>query len=429
MLAKKIGIDSISSLLKGSRVLMRVDFNVPVKNGKVADKTRISATLPTLKKVISSNPKSLVLMSHLGRPDGKANPKYSLAPVVPELETLLGQKVTFLEDCVGENVQKAVQSAGPGSVVLLENLRFHIEEEGSVKDKEGKKTKADPAKVKEFRNSLTSLGDLYINDAFGTAHRAHSSIVGINHKIRAAGYLLKKELDYFSKVMETPERPVLTILGGAKVADKIQLIMKMLDQVDEMAIGGGMAFTFLKTLYGTNIGKSLFDAEGAKIVPQIMAKAKEKGVKIHLPVDFVCGEKFENGTRSETRTLSAGVPEGWLGLDNGPETTKIFSDAISRAKTVVWNGPQGVFEWDAFKAGSYGLLDSLIKATEKGTTSIVGGGDTVAVVQGQKGAESKLSHVSTGGGASLELLEGKVLPGIDILTNKEDLNQILKMTA
>jgi phosphoglycerate kinase len=259
MLTRKIGLDQISNRLRNSRVFMRVDFNVPIKEGKIKDTTRIVGALPSIKKILSENCKSLVLASHMGRPNGKRNEKHSLKLVAPALEKLLGTKVTFLNDCVGKDVENAVLSSGNGQVFLLENLRFHGAEEGKIKDDKGNKVKVEKDKIKAFRKSLTKLGDLYVNDAFGTAHRAHSSMVGVDHKIRAAGYLLKKELDYFAKALETPERPFLVILGGAKVADKIQLIKTMLDKVNEMIIGGGMAFTFLKKINNIPIGKSLFD--------------------------------------------------------------------------------------------------------------------------------------------------------------------------
>ena len=263
--------------------------------------------------------------------------------------------------------------------------------------------------------SLTKLGDVYVNDAFGTAHRAHASMVGVKLPVRAAGFLMKKELDYFAKAVETPARPYLVILGGAKVSDKIQLITNLLDKCDEMVIGGGMAFTFKKVLEGTAIGDSLYDEEGAKIVADVMAKAKAKGVAIHLPTDFVIADKFAKDAAVQTVTDTQGVPAGWRGLDVGPASLAAFSAAVLRAKTVVWNGPMGVFEWPAFERGTKGVMDAVVKATEQGAVTIIGGGDT-ATAAAQYGVEDKVSHVSTGGGASLELLEGKELPGVAALS-------------
>jgi phosphoglycerate kinase len=290
MLSNKLSVESID--VKGKRVLLRVDYNVPLKDGKVKDPRRILATVPTLNHLLAKGAKALILVSHLGRPDGKVVDKYSLAPVVPELERALGRPVKFFKECVGAEVESACANPAPGSVFLLENLRFHIEEEGSVKLDDGTKVKAKPEDIKAFRASLTKLGDVFVFDAFAAAHRAHSSVVGVELSIRAAGLLMKKELDYFGKALESPEHPFLAILGGAKVADKIQLINNLLDKVDEMIIGGGMAFTFKKVHENMSIGKSLFDENGAKIVEEIMTKAASKGVKIHFPVDFVIANKF-----------------------------------------------------------------------------------------------------------------------------------------
>jgi len=289
---------------------------------------------------------------------------------------------------------------------LLENLRFYLAEEGKG-EVNGEKVKATDAQVADFRSQLTSFGDIYVNDAFGTAHRAHSSMVGVDLETRASGFLLKKELEYFSKVLEGPERPLTVVMGGAKVKDKIQLIYNMLDIVDEMIIGGGMAFTFDKVLNGTAIGASLYDEEGAKTVPDIMQKAKEKGVKIHLPTDYVCADKFAEDAKTCIRTNAEGIDEGWLGLDIGPKTIATNAEVIRRSKTIFWNGPQGVFEIPAFASGSLSMLDEIINATAGGATSVAGGGDTVALLKKVPGSAEKLSHVSTGGGASLELVEGK----------------------
>lgn len=287
---------------------------------------------------------------------------------------------------MGQDTRKACAEAKNGEVLLLENLRFYAAEEGKSINEAGEKVKAPKEDITQFRNQLTSYGDIYVNDAFGTAHRAHSSMVGVNLETRAAGFLLKKELEYFSKVLESPTRPLTVVMGGAKVSDKIQLIYNMLDLVDEMIIGGGMAFTFDKVLNGTRIGSSLFDVEGAKIVPDIMQKAKEKGVKIHLPVDYICADKFAEDAKTTTRTLHEGIDDGWLGLDIGPATVKNNAEVIRRSKTIFWNGPQGVFEMPAFAQGSLSMLDEIINATQKGATSVAGGGDTVNLLKKVKGS-------------------------------------------
>ncbi|KAJ3565091.1 hypothetical protein NP233_g7861 [Leucocoprinus birnbaumii] len=414
-LSSKLSITDLD--LKGKRVLIRVDFNVPLKDGVVSNPARIVAALPTIKYALDNGASKVILMSHLGRPDGQANPKYSLKPVVSELEKQLGKPVIFLPDCVGAEVEKSVQDAASGSVILLENLRFHIEEEGSAKNKDGTKTKADKAAVEKFREQLTALGDVYVNDAFGTAHRAHSSMVGVKLPQRASGFLVKKELDYFAKALESPERPFLAILGGAKVSDKIQLIENMLDKVNSLIIGGGMAFTFKKTLEGVSIGKSLFDEAGSQKVAEIVEKAKKNNVKLVLPVDYVAGDKFDKDAEAKIVTDAEGIPEGWMGLDVGPESNKLFAQAVAEAKTILWNGPPGVFEFPKFAEGSKALLTATEEAVKNGATVIVGGGDTATVVS-TFGDEKKISHVSTGGGASLELLEGKTLPGVAELSTK-----------
>ncbi|KAF6742345.1 phosphoglycerate kinase [Ephemerocybe angulata] len=410
---------SIADLdLKGKRVLIRVDFNVPIQDGKITNPARIVAALPTIKYALDNGAKTVVLMSHLGRPDGKVNEKYSLKPVAAELEKHLGKSVTFLNDCVGPEVEKAVNDAASGSVILLENLRFHLEEEGSAKNKDGSKTKADPQAVAKFREDLTKLGDVYVNDAFGTAHRAHSSMVGVKLPERAAGFLVKKELDYFAKALEKPERPFLAILGGAKVSDKIQLIENMLDKVNSLIICGGMAFTFKKTLNNVPIGNSLFDEAGSQKVAALVEKAKKNNVKLVFPVDYITADKFDKDAKTGTATDSEGIPDGWMGLDAGPESRKLFRETVLESKTILWNGPAGVFEFPAFAEGSKELLAAAEEAVKKGSTVIVGGGDTATVVA-QFGDESKISHVSTGGGASLELLEGKTLPGVAELSEKK----------
>jgi phosphoglycerate kinase len=356
-------------------------------------------------------------MSHLGRPDGSRVPSMSLRVVAEALEKLLKRNVIFLDDCVGAAVESACRAPEPGSVILLENLRFHVEEEGKGVDAAtGKPIKADKAAVAAFAASLSSLGDVYVNDAFGTAHRAHASMVGCQLPQRCAGFLLKKELDYFSKALEQPRKPYVAILGGAKVADKIQLIRNLLPLVDEMIIGGGMAFTFAKVLDQHQIGASLFDAEGAKIVGELAALAAKHNVKLHRPVDYVVADKFAADAAHKVVAIADGVPEGWLGLDVGPATQQLFADVLARAQTVVWNGPMGVFEFPAFATGTKSLLDAAAKATAAGATVIIGGGDT-ATAAADFGVEDKVSHVSTGGGASLELLEGKELPGVTALSS------------
>uniref|UniRef100_A0A5S6QIB4 Phosphoglycerate kinase n=1 Tax=Trichuris muris TaxID=70415 RepID=A0A5S6QIB4_TRIMR len=413
MALNKLSIDHVD--VKDKRVVMRVDYNVPMKDGKITNTQRIVESLPTIKYALEHGAKSVVLMSHLGRPDGHKEAKYSLRPVADALQQLLGKPVKFLTDCIGPEVEEACKQPPPGSIFLLENLRFHVEEEGKGVDAKGQKIKASKEDVEKFQKSLTTLGDVYVNDAFGTAHRAHSSMVGVKLDTRAAGFLLKKELQFFAKALENPERPFLAILGGAKVADKIQLIKNLLDKVNEMIIGGGMAFTFLKVLNDMKIGKSLFDEEGAKIVKELMAKAEKNNVKIHLPVDIVTGDKFDEKAAVGAATVKEGIPDGWMGLDVGPETGKQFADAIGRAKTIVWNGPPGVFEWDNFAAGTKAMMDAVVAATGRGSTTIIGGGDT-ATCCAKFGTEKKVSHVSTGGGASLELLEGKELPGVAALS-------------
>jgi len=403
--------------LKDKRVLIRVDFNVPLEGTKVTNTQRIAGAVPTIKYAIDHGAKAVILMSHLGRPDGKVNEKYSLKVVVPDLENLLGVKVKFAPDCVGKEVEDIVNEASGGQVVLLENLRFHAEEEGSSKDADGKKVKADKAKVEEFRKGLTALGDIYINDAFGTAHRAHSSMVGVDLPQKASGFLMKKELEYFAKAIENPERPFLAILGGAKVSDKIQLIDNLLGKVDSLIVCGGMAFTFKKTLEKVKIGNSLFDPEGAKIVGDLVEKAKKNNVKLVLPVDYVTADKFAKDANTGTATDESGIPDGWMGLDCGPKSIELFKSTIAEAKTILWNGPTGVFEFDKFAAGTKATLDAAVDAVAAGKIVIIGGGDT-ATVAAKYGVEDKLSHVSTGGGASLELLEGKELPGVTALSSK-----------
>lgn len=416
-LSGKLGLEDIN--VSGKRVLIRVDFNVPLdkKDGHVTNTQRIEAALPTIRYCIEKGAKCVVLMSHLGRPDGMRKPKESLKVVGEKLAQLIKRDVKFLDDCIGPEVEKAVNSGDNGQVFLLENVRFHLEEEGKGLDAEGKSVSASDQDIEKFRAGLTALGDVYVNDAFGTAHRAHSSMVGVKLPIRAAGFLMKKELDYFGKAMEHPERPYLAIMGGAKVSDKIKLISNMLDKVNSMIIAGGMAYTFMKVAYNMSIGDSLFDEAGSKIVHELMEKAKAKGVDIHLPVDFVCADKFDNNANTKIRSKEQGIEAGWNGLDAGPETRKRFREVILRSKTIVWNGPVGVFEMDNFAHGTRAILDACVEATSAGSCVIVGGGDSAAATE-KWGATEKVSHVSTGGGAAIELLEGKKMPGCYALSDK-----------
>lgn len=407
--------------LAGKRVLMRVDFNVPQDKatGAITNNQRIVAALPTIKYALEKGA-AVVLMSHLGRPDGQKIAKFSLKPVALELTKLLGQPVKFLDDCVGPAVEAACAPGAlrPGQVVLLENLRFHIEEEGKVKVKNADgtetKLKADPAKEAAFRASLSRLGDVYVNDAFGTAHRAHSSMVGVALKDKAAGFLMEAELKAFAAVLEAPQRPLLAILGGAKIADKIPLINNLLEKANEIIIGGGMAFTFKKELQGMAIGNSLYDAEGARIAKDLFAKAAAKQVKITLPVDFICGDKFDANAATCVVNDQQGIPDGWMGLDAGPKSIELFAQAIGRSRTIVWNGPSGVFEFDKFAGSTRAMAAAIAEATVRGATTVVGGGDTATAAKKFKVAD-KVTHCSTGGGASLEFLEGKVLPGVAFL--------------
>ncbi len=401
----------------GRRVLMRVDFNVPQDktSGAITNPQRIVAALPTIKYALDHGA-SVVLMSHLGRPDGRVIAKFSLQPVAAKLQELLGRPVTFLPDCVGPEVEKACAPGAlkPGDVVLLDNLRFHIEEEGKIKNEDGTSVKADPKAVEAFRASLSKLGDVYVNDAFGTAHRAHSSMVGVKLPQKVAGFLMEAELKAFAAVIENPRRPLLAILGGAKIADKIPLINNLLEKADEIIIGGGMAFTFKKELEGMSIGDSLFDPEGAKIAKDLFAKAAARGVKITLPVDFLCGDKFDPNANTMLVTDQQGIPAGWMGLDAGPKSIELFAEVIGRARTIVWNGPSGVFEFEKFAGSTKAMAGEIARATAAGAITVVGGGDTATAAKKFKVVD-KVTHCSTGGGASLEFLEGKVLPGVAAL--------------
>merc|ERR1719181_2727831 len=343
--------------------------------------------------------------------------KFSIAPVAKALEEKIGKPVTYVTEApYGDEVKAACADPAEGSVILLENLRFHVEEEGKGKDADGNKVKADEGAVKAFRETIRSCADIYVNDAFGTAHRGHSSMVGEGFDVKASGGLMSKELDAFAKVLDEPVKPVLAILGGAKVTDKIQLIFNLLDKVDKLIIGGGMAFTFLKVNDGMSIGDSLYDEEGAKIVPEIMEKAKSKGVEIILPVDFTISSKFGEDGEVKEATKEEGIPDGFMGLDCGPKSNELNKKAVDASKTIIWNGPMGVFEMKKFESGTKSLMTAVVEATEKGAVSVIGGGDTATACKKYKTMD-KVTHCSTGGGASMELLEGKVLPGVAALSD------------
>jgi phosphoglycerate kinase len=399
----------------GKRALIRVDFNVPQDKatGAITNNQRIVAALPTIKHVLGHGG-SVVLMSHLGRPNGRRAEKFTLQPVAAELAKLLGQPVKFVPECSGPVAEEACANLQPGDVVLLENLRFHIEEEGKAKNEDGSSVKADAAKVSAFRASLSQLGDVFVNDAFGTAHRAHSSMVGVALPQKAAGFLLEKELNAFAAVLEHPQRPLLAILGGAKIADKIPLITNLIEKADTIIIGGGMAYTFKKVLDGMEIGGSLFDPEGAKIVADLAAKAKERNVRLIFPVDFVCADAFSADANTQPADDVSGIPAGWEGLDAGPKSIALYREAILGAKTIIWNGPPGVFEFEKFSGATKAMAEAVAEATARGATTVVGGGDTATAAK-KFGVADKVSHCSTGGGASLEFLEGKVLPGVAAL--------------
>lgn len=384
--------------LKNKRVLVRVDFNVPLDDQlKITDDSRIVKSLDTLRYILQKGGR-LVLMSHLGRPKVKGDPKASLKPCAEHLSKLLKQPVELLNDCIGDAVLAKVNALKPGQALMLENVRYYPEEE-----------KNDPA----FAKQLAALGDVYVNDAFGAAHRAHASTEGVAKFLPAvAGFLLAKEIQYFEKAISNPERPFITILGGAKVSDKIKLIGNLLDKADEIVIGGAMAYTFYK-VQGIKIGNSKFDPAGEGVAKEALAKSKEKGVPMHLPVDRVIAQKMEKGV--ETKVVDGDIPDGWSGFDIGPESRKRFKEILGKAKTIVWNGPLGVCEIPPFDQGTREIANFL--AGLKGCTTIIGGGDTAAAVK-QFGLEDKMSHVSTGGGASLEYLEGTLLPGVAALNDQ-----------
>lgn len=383
--------------IKGKKVIMRVDFNVPLDkndNTTITDATRIKSAMPTIKYILEQGA-SLILMSHLGRPKGEPNPKYSMKPVADYLTKEAGLNVTFASDCIGDVVKKQASELKAGEVLLLENLRYHAEEE---KNDAG------------FAGELASLAEIYVNDAFGTAHRAHASTEGIARKLPAvAGFLMEKEIQYLGDAVANPERPFVAIIGGAKVSSKISVLENLLEKVDTLIIGGGMAYTFFKA-EGHTVGTSLVEDDYVNTAKKIIAKAKELGKNLYLPVDNVIADKFDNEANIQT-IANDEIPDGWMGMDIGPTTLKEIQDILAKAKTVIWNGPLGVFEMSNFNKGTFAVAEAIANSD---CTSVIGGGDSVSAVN-KSGLADKMTHISTGGGASLEYLEGKVLPGIDIL--------------
>lgn len=386
--------------LTGKKVLVRVDFNVPQDDsGNITDDTRIRAALPTIQHLINAGAKT-ILTSHFGRPKGVTE-KLRLNPVAARLSELLSKPVVKCDDCIGEAVATAVNHMSNGDVVLLENVRFYPEEEKNDS---------------EFAKKLASVADMYVNDAFGTAHRAHASTEGVTKYLSpsVAGFLLDKELQYLSGAIDAPQRPLAAIVGGSKVSSKIGVIETLLEKVDKLFIGGGMIFTFYKAR-GLAVGKSLVEEDKLELAKSLEAKAKERGVQLLLPTDVVVADDFKPDANSQTVSIES-IPDGWMGLDIGPDSIKVFQEALADCKTVIWNGPMGVFEFDKFAAGTEAIAHSLADLTGKGAITIIGGGDSVAAVE-KVGVAEKMSHISTGGGASLELLEGKVLPGIAALND------------
>ncbi len=392
--------------LKGKRVVMRVDFNVPIKDGKIKDDTRISAAVPTIKYILDKGA-SLVLLSHLGRPDGEKKMEFSLAPTAVKLQELLGKKVIMADDCIGEKVVKMAQSLKPGEVMVCENTRFYKEEDMKAKTEEQK------AEQDKFVRELAKLGNVYVNDAFGTAHRAHASTALICKYVRpsVAGFLMEKEIEYLGQAVEKPKRPFIAIIGGAKVSGKLEVLKYLMSKVDAILIGGGMAYTFLKA-QGYRVGNSLVEEDLIETAKETLKLAKEKNVNFMLPVDNVTADKFDNS--ASIKTVCNDVEDGWMALDIGPKTVAAYSEVISKAKTIVWNGPMGCFEMSNFANGTMAICRAV---ADSDSVSIIGGGDSVSAVN-NSGLADKMSHVSTGGGASLEYLEGKVLPGVAALDNK-----------
>ena len=407
--------------LKGKKVIMRVDFNVPVKNGVITDDTRIKGALPSIQYVLEQGG-SVILMSHLGRPDEKGiTGDTTLKTVADYLSKLLGKEIVFAADCAAADAEVAAMK--DGDIVMLENTRYHKEEQAKRKQKDGESEedfKAAKAALKEqqkeLAKKLASYGDIYCNDAFGTAHRAHASTAVITKYIpvSVAGFLMEKEIEYLGNAVENPVRPFVAILGGAKVSDKLAVVNNLLTKVNTLIIGGGMAYTFLKAM-GCEVGKSLCEEDQLQYAKDMIAKAKELGVNFLLPVDNVAADAFSN--EANIQVVGQNIPEGWMGLDIGPETVKLYSEAIKSAKTVVWNGPMGCFEMSNFNKGTFGVCEAVAEVKANGGVSIIGGGDSVSAVN-KSGLAPKMSHISTGGGASLEFLEGKQLPGIVALNDK-----------
>ncbi len=406
----KLTIDDLQ--MKGKRVLVRVDFNVPLTTDlQVADDKRIVAALPTIKKVIADGGKA-ILMSHLGRPDGEKKSEFSLKPVATALSKLLDKPVAFAPDCVGPDAENAVAAMKEGDVLLLENVRFYPEEEGK---KAGVKMSKEERQW--FIDALAKLGDLYVDDAFGTAHRAHATMAGLPAKLGkgASGYLMSKELDYFARVFDAPERPLLAILGGVKISDKLLVIENLLSKVDSLMIGGAMAYTFLKAK-GVPVGTSRVEADFIEKAKELFEIAKAKEVTLLLPVDHVIAARFPEAGKEVTPAVTPGeaIPDGQMGLDIGPKTIELYCKEIAKSKTIVWNGPMGVFEVAGFEKGTFAVAEAMATS---GAVTVIGGGDSASAVK-KAGVANKMSHVSTGGGASLELMEGKLLPGVAALTDK-----------
>ncbi len=407
--------------LAGKKVVMRVDFNVPVKNGVIGDDTRIQGALPSIKYDLENGGK-LILMSHMGRPDEKGITGDTTMKIVADyLGKLLGKDIVFVDDCANADAQVAAMK--DGDIVMLENTRYHKEEQAKCKQKDGESDedfKARKAALKDeqkkLAEKLASYGDIYCNDAFGTAHRAHASTAVITKYIpvSVAGFLMEKELEYLGSAVENPVRPFVAILGGAKVSDKLAVVKNLLTKVNTLIIGGGMAYTFLKAM-GHNVGNSLCEADQLEYAKEMIAKAKELGVEFLLPVDNVAADKFD--PEANTQIVGNDIPEGWMGLDIGPKTIELYSNAIKNAKTVVWNGPMGCFEMEKFNKGTFGVCAAVAEVKANGGISIIGGGDSVSAVK-KSGKAAEMSHISTGGGASLEFLEGKELPGVAALADK-----------